>query len=99
MKEKGYEAMWILTEIDLFASDPGLKCYICRPPGNSPELFNIYSCPNKYFHKAVDYHVRYTHSLHKFYPKNLVLQLQRKEHKLAFGYLIQLTMLLHQENG
>ena len=35
-KEKGYEEMRILPEIDLFASNPALKRYRGRPPGNSP---------------------------------------------------------------
>ena len=36
IKEKGYEAMWILLEMDLFASDPFLKRYRGCPPVNSP---------------------------------------------------------------
>ena len=36
MKEKGYEEMWILTEMDIITSNPVLKCYRSCPPGNSP---------------------------------------------------------------
>ena len=68
MTEEGYEEMRVLPEIDPFSSNPVLKRYRGRAPGNSPELFNIDSCLHEYFHKAVDYHIRYTHSLHKLYP-------------------------------
>ena len=34
MKEKGYEVMWILPEIDIFTSNPVLKRYKSCPPGN-----------------------------------------------------------------
>ena len=67
-KEKGYKEMWILPEIDLFASNPVLKCYRGRPPENSPELCNIDSCLNEYFHKAVDCNVWYKNPLHQLYP-------------------------------
>ena len=36
MKEKGYEEMWILSEMDLFAINPVLKRYRGHPPGNRP---------------------------------------------------------------
>ena len=61
--------MWIFPEIDLFASNPVLKRYRGRPPGNSPELCNLDSCLNKYLHKAVECHVRYTNLLHKLDTK------------------------------
>ena len=61
--------MWILSEIDLFSSNPILKRYRSCPPGNSPELCNIDSCLNGDLHKAVDFHVMYTHSLHKLDKK------------------------------
>ena len=38
MKEKGYEEMCILPEMDLFASNLILKPYRSCSPGNSPEL-------------------------------------------------------------
>ena len=34
MKEKGYEEMWILPEMDIFSSNPVLKRYRSCPPGN-----------------------------------------------------------------
>ena len=40
-----------------------LKRYRCHPPVNSPELCNLDSSINKYSHKAVGCHARYTHSL------------------------------------
>ena len=61
MKEKGYEVMWILPEMDIFTSNPVLKRYRSFPPGNIPELCNIDYCLNKDLHKAVDCHVRYTY--------------------------------------
>ena len=36
MKEKGYEKMWILPEIDIFTSNPFLKRYRSCTPGNTP---------------------------------------------------------------
>ena len=62
MKEKGYEEMWILPEMDIFTSNPVLKCYRSCPPGNIPELFNLDYCLNRVLHKAVYCRVRYTHS-------------------------------------
>ena len=62
MKEKGYEEMWILPEMDIFTSNPVFKSYRSCSPGNIPELFNLDYCLNKDLHKAVDCHVRYTHS-------------------------------------
>ena len=41
MKEKRYEDMWILPEIDIFTSNPVLKRYRSCPPGNIPELCNL----------------------------------------------------------
>ena len=38
MKEQVYKAMWVLPEMDIFASNPVLKRYRGFPPGNSPEL-------------------------------------------------------------
>ena len=61
--------MWILPEMDIFASNPVPKCYRVRPPGNSQELCNLDSCRNKYLHKEVVCHVWYTNPLHKLYPK------------------------------
>ena len=37
-KEKGYEAIWISPEMNLFTINPFLKHHIGRPPGNNPEL-------------------------------------------------------------
>ena len=68
-KEKLYEEMWILTEMDIFAINPVIKNYRGCPPGDSPELCNLYYCVRKYLHKAVGFHVRDTHSLHKLDPK------------------------------
>ena len=79
MKEKGYEEMWILPEMDIFASDTDLKLYRGHTPGNSPEIFNLDSCMNKYFHKAVDCHVRYKDSLHKLDPKKFNIATPKKE--------------------
>ena len=78
MKEKGYKSMCILPEMDIFSRDPILKgCRGC-PPGNIPELYNLDSCPNQYFHKVVCCHVRYTHSLHKFYLKRFSIATPKK---------------------
>ena len=55
--------------MNLFIGNPFLKRYRARPPGNIPELCNIDSYLNKDLHKAVDFHVRYTHSLHTLDPK------------------------------
>ena len=74
MKEKVYEDMWILPEMGLFSSNPILKHYRSHPPGNSPELYNIDSCLNEDLHKAVDFCVRYTHSLHKLDPKTFSIE-------------------------
>ena len=60
MKEKGYGEMWILPEMDIFASKPILKRYRSCPPENIPELCNLDYCLDKYLNKAVDCHVRYT---------------------------------------
>ena len=62
MKEKGYEEMWILPEMDIFTINPVLKLYRSCPPGNIPEICNLDYCINKDLQKAVDFHVRYTHS-------------------------------------
>ena len=62
MKEKGYEEMWILPEMDIFTSNPVLKRYRSCTPGNAPELCNLDYCLNKDLYEAVDCHVRYTHS-------------------------------------
>ena len=70
--------MWILPEIYLFATNPVLKRYRGRPPRNNPELFNIDSCLNEYFHKAVDFNVMYTHSLHKLDLKFFIISTPRK---------------------
>ena len=69
MKEKRYKIICILPEMYLFSRDLLLKHYRGRPPENIPELCNIDSCLKEYFYKAVDCHVRYTHSLHKFDPE------------------------------
>ena len=61
-KEKGNEKMLILTEMNLFASDPVLKFYRGCPPENIPKLFHLDYFLNKYLYKAVDFYVRYTHS-------------------------------------
>ena len=54
IKEKGYEEMWILPEMDTFTSNPVLKSYKSFPPGNISELCNLDYCLNKYLHKVVD---------------------------------------------
>ena len=64
--------------MDLFASIPVVKRYRGRPPGNSPELYYLDSCLNKDFHKAVDCHVRYTHSLHKLDSKRFSIETPKK---------------------
>ena len=71
--------MWILPEMDLFASDPILKRCGGRPPGNIPKLCNIDFCINEYLHMAVAFHVRYTHSLHKLDPNFSSIATQKKE--------------------
>ena len=38
MKEKGYEEMWILPEMDIFTRNLILIRYRSCPPGNIPEL-------------------------------------------------------------
>ena len=45
---------------------------------NIPELCNIDSCLKADLHKEVDCHVRYTHSLHKFYPKKFSIEIPKK---------------------
>ena len=42
------------------------------------ELCNIDYYLNKDLHKAVDFHVRYTHSLHKLYPKKFSIDTPKK---------------------
>ena len=42
------------------------------------ELCNIDYYLNKDLHKAVDFHVRYTHSLHKLNPKKFSIATSRK---------------------
>ena len=90
--------MWILPEIYILASESILERYKGSPHGNGPELCNNDSRLKEDLHKAVYFHVRYTHLLQKFDPKKLLLQLQRKKHQLNFGYLFQLTPLFHQLN-
>ena len=70
--------MWILPEMDLFASNPVLKCYRSLLPGNSPELFNLDYFLNKYLHKAVDCNFMCTHTLHKSYPKKFSIATTKK---------------------
>ena len=91
--------MWILPEMEIFASNPDLKDYRGHPLGNIPELFKPDSCLKTCFYKALGYHVRYTHSLIKFDLIFSVFQRQQKEHQLTFGSLIQLTSSPHQANG
>ena len=78
MKEKGHKEMWILPEINLFTSNPVLKRYRGRPPGNILELYNLGSCLNTDLQKAVDCHVRYTHSLHTIYSKQFSITTPKK---------------------
>ena len=99
MKEKGYEEILILTEMDLLASKPFLKCYIGHPPCNIPELCNIDSCINKDLHKAVDCRVGYTHLLHKLDPKKFSIATPKKGTSVYLGYFIQLTASLYQSKG
>ena len=91
--------MWILPEMNLFASNPVLKRYRIRPPGNSPELFNLDSFLNKCLHKAVYFRVRYTHSLHKLDPKNISIETPKKGTSAYLWILMQFTVSLRQENG
>ena len=70
--------MWILSEMDLFTSGLVLKQYRDRPPGNSLELSNLDSCPNKDFHKAVECHVWYKNSLHKLDTKKFSIATPKK---------------------
>ena len=70
--------MWILPEMDLFASNPVLKRNRGRPPGNSPELCNIDSCLNKDVRKSVDFNVRYKNLLHKLDPKKFIIAMPKK---------------------
>ena len=76
--KKGYEEMQILPEMYLFSSDPFLKCCRGRPPGNIPELCNLDSCLNEYFHKAVDFCASYTHSLNNLDPKKFSTAIPNK---------------------
>ena len=78
MKEKGYEEMCILPEMDIFASDSVFKLYRSRPPGNSPELCNLDSYLNYFLRKAVDFYVMYTHSLHKLDSKKFSIATPKK---------------------
>ena len=64
--------------MDIFTSDPLLKRYIGLPHGNIPELCNLDFCIKKDSHKAVDFHVRYTHSLHKSDPKKFSIDTPKK---------------------
>ena len=64
--------------MDLFASDPALQRYRGHPSGNSPEHFNTDSCLNTDLQKAVDCHVRYTHSLHTIYSKQFSITTPKK---------------------
>ena len=70
--------MWILPKMDIFASNPVLKRYRGHTPGNSPEICNLYAYLNEYLHKTVNCHVRYTHSLHKLYPKKISITTPKK---------------------
>ena len=88
--------MWNLPEIDLFATNPVLKRYRGRPPGNIPELCNSDSCSNEDLHKSVDYHVRYTHSLHKLDPKTCSIATPKKGTPSYLHFFFQLTASLHQ---
>ena len=49
-----------------------------EPSGNSSELCNIDSHLNKYLHKAVDFHFRYTNSLHKLCLKKFSIASPKK---------------------
>ena len=90
--------MWILPEMDLFASIPDLKDYRGNPLGNSPELFN----PGSYLKNILTRHGVIMLGIHIHFinliQKVLVLQRQRKEHQLTLRSLIQLTSSLRQAN-
>ena len=64
--------------MNLFIRNPFLKRYRARPPGNIPELCIIDSYLNKDLHKAVDFHVRYTYSLHKIDLKKFSIYTPKK---------------------
>ena len=70
--------MWILPEMDIFTSNPVLKRYRSCPPDNILESCNLGYCLNKGLHKAVDFHVRYTHSQHKLDPKRFSIATPKK---------------------
>ena len=71
--------MIILPQIYLLASKPALNRYRNCPHGNIPELFNLGSFLDIFFHKAVNCHVRYTHSLHTLDPKQFSIATPKKE--------------------
>ena len=98
MKEKGYKSMWILPKMDIFASNPILKCYIGRTFGNSPELCNIDSCKKNCTSQWIFMLGVHIHCIH-FIQFLLLFKRQIKEHQLNLGSLIQLTVSLHQGNG
>ena len=64
--------------MDILTSNPVLKLYRGCPHRNSLELCNLDSCINKDLHKAVDDHVRYTHSLHKLDLKKFIIEMSKK---------------------
>ena len=64
--------------MDLFSSEPILKCYRGHPSGNSPELCNIDSCLNIDLYKGFYCHVRYTDYLHQLYPKRFSIATPKK---------------------
>ena len=70
--------MWILPEMDIFSRNHFFKLYRGCQPDNIPELCKLYSCLNRDLQKAVDFHVRYTHSLHKLDPKRFSITTPKK---------------------
>ena len=71
--------------MDIFASNTIHKGYRIRPPGNIPELCNLDSFLNKDLYKAVDFHVRYKHSLHKLDPKKVSFQIPMNPDMVVIG--------------
>jgi hypothetical protein len=60
MKEKGHFERWTLPANRLHTDDPSLKCYFCKPVGNSPEMMPWNTSLNQDVKCAVDRHVMNT---------------------------------------
>ena len=71
--------MWILPEIYILASESILERYKGSPHGNGPELCNNDSRLKEDLHKAVYFHVRYTHLLQNIWSENIIIATPKKE--------------------